>query len=178
MRSGKLSHQTFECSRGIGQSLGYNKSLPNRAVWGAGRSQRDISGSHMQLVITVDKVDCTEHGASNHGVLKHIVSRNRCFSRYGGRIKPIKSMDNAPLAIRLLNTKGRRRMGGLTLSDHSCRVLSTKQSSMTSHCFFGKGHCRVTQYLGPGTRSIFNYEHLDWEEKPTANHYVLRLKII
>ncbi|KAE9267010.1 hypothetical protein PF008_g31457 [Phytophthora fragariae] len=32
--------------------------------------------------------------------------------------------------------------------------LARKKASMTSHCSFGSGHCRVTQYLVPGTRSI------------------------
>ncbi|KAL8008750.1 hypothetical protein Plhal710r2_c087g0182701 [Plasmopara halstedii] len=33
-------------------------------------------------------------------------------------------------------------------------ALAAKKASMTSHCSRGRGHCLVTQYFVPGTRSI------------------------
>ena len=154
MRSVYLRHKTIECSRGILQPMRHNKPLAERTAQKIDPIQRNIALSYEQLMITVELTESTVHCTSYYVVLKNIFYRDCFLSRDGGSINFTASMDNAPLSIGISDTRCRCRKSSFALTYHSCRMLFTKWIVNAPLCPFGKGHCRVTQYLVPGITSI------------------------
>ena len=89
------------------------------------------------MVIAIDEVECAVYGTANVIVLENILSRNWRMCRYSGRTELMVSMDDTPLTIGFLDTKGRCRMWRLTLTYHTRRELRTKELVYDVTLFLG-----------------------------------------
>ena len=81
----QLRHKMIGYRRIIRYPLDTSQPLPEHTARSADRGKWIISISHEHTVMNINKVDCTEHGISEHRVMQHVLLRHPCLGSNGGR---------------------------------------------------------------------------------------------